>query len=290
MTLTIDINIPFYLYNCNVRTKITYLILKHYENTVDILEKKYDVLFSFTFIGSEEKISEEFIKNNFNKNYTYYEFVQSTFNHGYNKDFLNMLTDKFRFSYKKSIEKKPNITLLAGSNDFLSIRFFEQVINYYNSNKIQLYGISNKNNGENVSVFSTLLDENNFHKKLYYHTGIFNHFYIERNTKYIGGTIGFDDKLYNNYYNELMNDIICFNECIIEKKISNLPNIDIFLSSKCYMVNIKTKTNKEITTLNSLLSEKPEQVKQKEQVDKDVIKLIETEYLEFIKKYNLYNY
>ena len=278
--ITIDINIPFYLYNCDIRKKVTFIILKNYERIVNLLEKKYKVSFSFTFIGSEGNISKNFIKNNFKKKYTYYEFEQVTSNFGYNDKFLDMLTDKFRKSFDESIKKKPNITLLAGSNDFISMNFFKQIIKYYKSDKKQLYGISNKYNGNNVCVLDCYSSKRFLFKK-HYHTGVWNDNYIKNNVQFIGGIIGFNDKLYNFHKEELLNKIITYNECAIETEILKLNDIDLFRSRKCFFVNIKTASNKEITKINTLLSKKDQLINERN-LDRTLRLFIKFEYRNFI--------
>tara|TARA_Y100000389_G_scaffold164936_1_gene168869 strand:- start:297 stop:815 length:519 start_codon:yes stop_codon:yes gene_type:complete len=124
--------------------------------------KKYNAKLTITFIGSEKELSKDFIKNNFNREYTYYEFDQGNCSPGYNSKFLQMLSNKFRFCYQKSIEKKPNISLLAGSNDFISMNFFEQIINYYDPNKKQLFGIDDYFNGGYYIDDITKMSKTNF--------------------------------------------------------------------------------------------------------------------------------
>ena len=70
--------------------------------------------------------------------------------------------------------------------------------------------------------------------------------------KYIAGIIGFNDSLYNKYYNQLMKNIISYDEGEIEYKTLQLPNIDKFNSKDVYFINIKTKSSSEITSFNYL--------------------------------------
>ena len=69
-----------------------------------------------------------------------------------------------------------------------------------------------------------------------------------------------------------MKKIITYNECDIESNILKLNNIDLFQSNKCFFVNLKTSSNKEITKLNRLLK----QTNQKElikEIDLMIIKI-----------------
>jgi len=203
-----------------------------------------------TFIGSENNISSKFIEDNFKKEYTYHEFNQGIVKIGYNKIFLNMLTNKYRFSYKKSMEKNPNISLLAGSNDFISMNFFEQIIQSYDLNKKQIFGIDNYYNGCNKTALD-LYDGQNFLKNLHWTTGKSN--YNKRQKyKYIGGIIGFNDKLYKYQYNYLMSHIITYDEGRIEYCTTAIPDVVKFTSKDVFFINIKTSSNSEITKFDIL--------------------------------------
>ena len=249
--LYIDICVPFFLYNqCPLRMYITELILYHYQYIINHCKEKMNTEITMTFIGSEKEISKNFISKHFQCEYTYHEFEQGNIKVGYNQHFLNMLTQKFRFAFQKSMEKKPNISLLAGSNDYISLNFFEQIIQYYKPDNDQLFGIDNFYNGENKTTLDCF-DGKNFLSELIWSTG-FSNYANRQKYKYIGGIIGFNNTLYNKYYHQLMNNIISYDEGEIEYKTLQLSNIDKFNSKEVYFINIKTKNSSEITPFDIL--------------------------------------
>ena len=245
----IDCVIPFYIYyGCVHRSNLTKKIFKH---CINIKQKFCDIAYiTFTLIGSEKNISRDLALQFFKEN-DYFEFDQTP----YNKQVLNMLTDKFKYGYKKSIEKKPNITLLMGSNDYICYDFFEQIINFYNPNEKQIYGIDNYNNGKNTVLMTKYNGNNNMLDKpsSFWWDGIQSNDNREK-YQYVGGIIGFNDLFYTTHYNILMNQIISFDEGEIERKILTIPNIVKFNSNECFFFNIKTISSNEITSFDILYS------------------------------------
>ena len=275
----IDICIPFYLYNqCPLRMIVTKLILHHYSNLIIHFKNKYNSLITMTFIGSENNISENFIQENFKQTYSYHEFDQSIYS-----NLLHMLTNKFRYAYKKSMEKNPHISLLAGSNDFISMNFFEQIINNYNPNIKQLFGIDNFYNGYNRTALD-LYNGGSFLQNLIWTTGL-SDYSGRQKYKYIGGIIGFNNILYQNHYNELMNQIITFDEGEIEYLTLQLPDIYKFQSQNVFFINIKTTSNSEITTFNTLNNITKKQNLKFEYFDSEFKENFKNEYTYFLINY-----
>ena len=249
----IDINIPFYTFACHERYILTELIFQHYLNIKEKFKDK--ARFTFTLIGSENDLSKELALKYFKDSEDIYiEFDQEAYNIniGYNDKFLSMLTDKFKFSYKSSFNKNPNISLLCGSNDLIDFDFFNQIIDSYDGEKKQLFGIDNYSNGNNIVLFlnnyycSNLNETNHF---------IWDGQYKNKKRslyKYSGGTIGFNDTLYKKEYNNLLDKIICFDEGEIEYETLKLNDVHKFNSKNTFYFNIKTNSNKEITSFNNL--------------------------------------
>jgi hypothetical protein len=250
----IDICIPFYTYHCEKRYNLTKKIFKHYYNISNHFIKSANI--TFTLVGSEKLVSSMLASKGFkNCSYTYYEYEQENFlSTQNNTEFLNMLSDKFKFSYKKSIEKNPNITLLAGSNDYICYNFFKQIIEFYKPNEKQIYGIDNYNNGENV-VLITKYDNKNSKIKIendFWWNGISN--WNNRNQySYCGGIIGFNNCLYSNHYDELINNCITCDEGEIERNILNLPNVIKFNSKNIFFFNLKTENDSDLNSYKLLL-------------------------------------
>jgi hypothetical protein len=249
----IDICIPFYTYGCEQRYNLTKKIFKHYNN----ISKHFISLanITFTLVGSEKILSEIIIKKLFKGcSYTYYEYEQEKIINSKNNDFLNMLSDKFKFSFKKSIEKKPNITLLGGSNDYICYDFFKQIINFYNPNEKQIYGIDNYNNGSNVVLIGKY-DNKNSKIKIendVWWNGISN-WHNREKYSYCGGIIGFNDCLYLNHYDEVIENCINCDEGEIECKILSLPNVVKFNSKNVFFFNLKTENDSDLNSYKLLL-------------------------------------
>ena len=255
--LIIDVNIPMYIYNCHQRKLVTKISLDNYDRISKVLIEKYNVKLTLTIIGSEKEISKNFIKKYCKIEYTYHEFDQNNispsidYKSNVKTGFWVMLGKKIRYSYKCSIEKKPNITLLAGSNDFISLNFFEQIIDFYNKDEKQLYGISGYSNGNNKTLFTSVNDKLKFDKEMTWTTG---EVPGREKYKYIGAIIGFNDKLYNENYDDIMKIKNTYDEGKIEQKILGIKGVKQFLSKNTYFVNQKTTSKSEITKGDALIN------------------------------------
>jgi hypothetical protein len=253
----IDICIPFYTYGCEQRYNLTKKIFHHYYNISNYFLPS--AIITFTLVGSEKLVS-SIIANSCFKNcgYTYHEYDQENFTCNENElenKFFYMLSDKFKFSFQKSIEKKPNITLLAGSNDYICYDFFKQIIDFYNPNQKQIFGIDNYNNGSNVVLISNY-DNKNSKIKIendIWWNGISN-WYGRENYSYCGGIIGFNDCLYLKHYDEVINNCINCDEGEIERKILDLPDVIKFNSKNVFFFNLKTENNSDLNSYNLLIN------------------------------------
>lgn len=65
-----------------------------------------------------------------------------------------MLSDKINTGIKLASRYNDDIIFWAGSNDYVSQDFFEQIIEYYNPNNRQIYGITSFINGNNANFYS----------------------------------------------------------------------------------------------------------------------------------------
>jgi hypothetical protein len=198
--------------------------------------------FTFTFVGSEKHASKSLFNLYFKdkpETANYNEFDQGDVTPGYNNPFLNMLSEKFKFSFYKSIEKKPNITLLNGSNDFISFNFFEQIISSYNSKQSQLFGIDNFLNGKNITDVLVYDHVSNKFTNEFIWNGIQKG---REKYMYIGGIIGWNDTFYNE--NKLhLNRIITYDEGEIENKSCSISTTVKFQSRDCIFLNIKSSSS-----------------------------------------------
>ena len=251
----IDICIPFYTYNCEQRYNLTKKIFNHYNN----ISKHFLHLanITFTLVGSEKILSKKLVSKCFEGcSYSYHEYDQEKIicNQTDNK-FLYMLSDKFNFSFQKSIGKKPDITLLAGSNDYICYDFFKQIIDFYKPDEKQIYGIDNYNNGSNVVLVCKYDNKNEKIKieKDIWWNGISN-WNNRQKYDYCGGIIGFNNCLYLKHYDELINTCIDCDEGEIERKILNLPDVIKFNSKNVFFFNIKTENDSDLNSYKLLLS------------------------------------
>jgi hypothetical protein len=251
--ININVFIAIFLYG-GKRLKLTEIIFKHYSN----IKKKFEnnANFKFTILGSEKDLSKNLTLKYFNED-EYFEFDQNKpeygkYNVGYDVNFLNMLSDKIKTGIKLASRDSADIIFWSGSNDYISPDFFEQVINYYNPENRQIYGITNFENGSNVNFYSCYDEsENNLNidnKESFFWNG--KHPSTRVKYKYIGCIIGLNYKLYNE--NNDIFEIWNYDEGFVEEYILRLQNVDFFSSKNIFSWNIKTKSSNEITSFRSL--------------------------------------
>jgi hypothetical protein len=252
--IKINIFLAIYTYNNDIhRYTLTEKIFKHYKNIVEKFKDK--AIFTFTIFGSENDISKNLTLRYFKSN-SYVEFDQ---NHkSFKGDFYKMLGKKINQGINLSVKNDTDIVLWAGSNDYICFDFFEQIINYYNPEKPQIYGIDNYTNGKNA-VFLTHYDGNRCvnkslcltsHKKMSYWWDGISDYDGRKKYKYSGGIIGINKKCLSLYPDIL--SVWGFDEGAIEEYILKKPQIDKFTSKNIFYMNIKTLSNTEITSFNTL--------------------------------------
>ena len=123
------------------RQTILKKIFSHYKNVMNYFKNK-NIKFTVTLVGSEGSISKKFVKDLFaDSDFSYVEFDQGGIDVSCSpKEFLDMITNKYQVTYRRSMKKKPNISLLAGSNDYISLNYFEQIIKSYSKETCQIFG------------------------------------------------------------------------------------------------------------------------------------------------------
>lgn len=244
--ISINIHIPFYNYNGDKsRTRICRKIFSHFKNIRTIFENKADI--NFTVVGSEKEFSKYLALEYFREN-EYFEYDQTII-----KDFNLMFNDKINFGIRKSIENNPDIILTASSNDFICTKFFEQIIDFYNPDVPQIYGIDNYYDGNNLvyEVQYDYLNNKLITNKGFYWDGVQN--YCQRDKyKYTGGIIGTNKKTY--LENKFIIDTWGCNECITESNLLNINGIQKFNSVNCYYFNIKTTSSKELNNFDFIIN------------------------------------
>ena len=247
--LHIDITIPFYNHNGDIhRTNLTRKIFKHYSIIRDNIKDKCNM--TFTLVGSEGEISKNLALDYFN-NEEYFEFDQTKYH-----DFWDMLWKKFNFCFSTSQNKNSDIIFLAGSNDYIPIDFFIQVIDFYNPSLPQVYGIDNYNNGKNAvyfakfDVYSNMLIDNNS----IWWNGVSN--YCNRDKYlYCGGIVGFNKKIFD--INPNIISKFGFDEGLIEEELLKINGIQKFYSKEIFYFNIKTLSNNDINKMDNFATVLP---------------------------------
>lgn len=237
----ITIFIAMYLYGGDeCRVQITQMIFKHYCNVKQKFSGKAN--FNFVILGSDKEISKNLTLKYFNEN-EYYEYDQTKIN-----DFYTMLSDKIKTGINIAAKSEDDIIFWAGSNDFIPFDFFSQVLDFYDPNKKQIYGIDQFKNGLNTSM----MYEHDIHsQKIDLDKCIW--IDSEKNTnrvRYTGGIIGINKKLYVEYP-DILKLWSCHEEHV-EIHTMMIKGIDRFNSKNIYWFNIKCDSKKEIHTLDEL--------------------------------------
>jgi len=243
----IDIVIPFYTYGKNDRIELTKKIFKHYKNIQSYFSNTAKI--TFTFVGSEGEFSKNMVEHIFTYDYRYIEFFQEKYDLTKLNDYrkcIEMLDKKFIFSYKMSFEVNPDISLLSGSNDYISFLFFQQVINFYNPEEKQIFGIDNYKNGKNSCLILNYSDPS----KYFFWDGISEYEGREK-FHYCAGIIGFTKTIYDIDPQKILNLLSC-DEGEIEYNLLSLPEVKKFNSSNVFYINYKTTSDSELNTYDSL--------------------------------------
>lgn len=284
--IKIDIIILLYFYQKKGdRYYFQHKIFQHFKNLEIIFSDYID--FSYSIIGSENNLSKE-ISLNYFKEEEYFEFYQDT-----NINFCNMLFQKVNYSLKQSYKKNVDIHLWVGSNDYLCINFFKQIIEQFNDQHLML-GISNYYNGENACHYIQYDTDRFIDKDNYLHDGIHN--YCKRKKyKFIGGTIGITHKtlsLYPNilkewHFDEGKNENIILNNNNKYKLEKNNKNyIHIIKTYQCFFINTKFINDNEITNFEVLKKLNKKNVLERSNISKNFIEILNSE-LEYLKNLSL---
>jgi hypothetical protein len=242
----------FNYYKKNDRYRLTEKIFKHYRNIQSSF--KDSIRFTFTIQGSEGGFSRELALKYFDDS-CYIEYNQNGImaNH---KDFLKMFNDKVNTGFKiGTLCNTPDISFWAGSNDYISGNFFEQVLNHYKRDTPQIYGIDKHTNGKNITCLFNytknkinILDSNN--RNIFWWTG--NEKHSDRSKyKYIGGIIGINKKCYSMYPDII--DKWGFDEGVNEKYILDKNGIDALNTQNVIFLNPKVNESNDITSYNNLI-------------------------------------
>ena len=136
--------------------------------------------------------------------------------------------------------------MLAGSNDYISFLFFQQVINFYDPKEKQIFGIDNYKNGKNACLISYYSDPS----KYFFWDGISEYGGREK-FHYCAGIIGFTKPIYDIDPVKILKLLSC-DEGLIEYNLLKLPDVKKFNSTNVFYINYKTSSASELNSYNSL--------------------------------------
>lgn len=251
--ININIMMAIYLYNKKSdRYSLTEYIFRHYKTIKRYFSNYANI--TFTIIGSEKKLSKNLTLKYFDKtSYIEYKQINSNF-----KSFYDMLSHKIKFGMKKSYNTNSDILLWAGSNDYICFNFFKQLIEFYNPNQLQVYGIDNYFNGNNAIYYCKYKNKKILDKPFFWHNGKFN--YSGRHIyQYVGGIFGVNKNVFK-IYPDILETWNCdegYDEKLILDKNNylHLPEHTIYkLNSKnLFFINFKlVEKNKELHSYETL--------------------------------------
>ena len=258
-------NIVMAIYTFGVNTSryhITEKIFKHYKIIQDRFQKY--VTFSFTIIGSEKEVSRSLTLKYFSVD-SYYELDQNATSPDpeYIPDLkipkeYEIIRKKVNFGMKTAFHKDDcyDIIFWVGSNDYISLNFWRQVIEDYNPKVLKWYGLGTYFFGRNVAFYTefdgkNLQDRN--HSNTFFHNGK-----MPRYTgyRYIGPVNGITRtalkkhnqilKFWNHDEGDIERFVFRQNEKIASNDSSSL--IHAFSSSECFTMNIKMRESGQDAT------------------------------------------
>lgn len=235
-----------YLYGGDIhRTKWTEIIFAHYQNIRKMFNEKANI--TFTILGSEKELSKELTLKYFNED-EYHEYDQN--DPKFNNQFWEMLKNKINTGINIAAKTNSDIIFQAGSNDYISSDFFKQVIDEYNQDKKQIYGIDNFQNGQNVNLYNIYdgktnsFDDNDF----FWWSG--EHFTPRNCFHYTGGIVGLNKKTYKSHPEIL--SMWNHDEGEIEQYVLSFEDVHKFNSKQIFWMNTKTKSSTELNTYDHL--------------------------------------
>jgi hypothetical protein len=253
--MNISISIPFYNYNLtdSVRYEITKKNIQHYCNIQHIL-KKEGLNIYLNLVGSENDLSFNLCKPFLTNMVKYTEFRQ-VHNEKIKPEDLRA---KYNFCFQQARDYWGEICTfhcISGSNDFVSILFFEELLTHKD---FYLLGVSANRNKNNLIVLDYL------NKKGFCSTGAYEHTLFHFQNNFIGGFYALKTNLlgllnYNPFQfndDELGLEKYCLDQQIrlhmIDCEILNVKsNMDLNTYNDC---EILKKTDLAIEDLNSYFS------------------------------------
>ena len=248
-----SIVIAIYTFGVNsTRYNLTEKMFMYYQ----YMQKRFQnyTTFSFTIIGSEEHISRDLTLKYFPAD-SYYEVDQGAASP--DPDYVpdlnipasyEIIRKKINFGMKTAYHKDHDADVIfwVGSNDFISLNFWRQVMEDYNPQVMKWYGLGTYFRGRNAAYY-TLFDGTNMlnreHPDSFFHNG--KQPYI-LGYSYIGAVNGITRtalkrhpqilKFWNHNEGEIESFVFRQNEKVDNSSLL----IQAFASTECFTMNVKT--------------------------------------------------
>jgi hypothetical protein len=239
----IDVFIPFYCFGMDAdRVALNEKILRHAANVRRGLSRRARV--TFTVLGSEGIESKKLVLKYLRPD-EYVEYDQQWFNDAnFNVEFAK----KMNHGAMLSAAKKPDICLIMGSNDFVSANFFDQLVDFYDPETPQAYGIGNYYGGKrNIIAFGEYYAKYNGVMRTILWDGVSN-FSGREKYAFTGGVVGFNRAVVER--NEGFLASIGYDEGETERVAVETPGAERMESRGVVFLNLKT--GKELTKMEAL--------------------------------------
>ena len=241
----IDCFIPFYCYDMDAdRVVLNEKILRHISRVRRDISHRARM--TFTVLGSEGKESKRLVLKYMRPD-EYSEYDQKAFGgNNFNSEFAK----KMNHGVKLSVAKNPDICLIMGSNDFVSINFFDQLVDFYAPETPQAYGIGNYYEGKrNIVLIGEYHAQQNGITRTSLWDGVSN-FAGREKFAFVGGVVGFNSAVVEKNSDFL--DGVGYDEGETEFAAMNTPGAERMRSVGVVFLNLKT--GKELTKLDTLTS------------------------------------
>ena len=240
----IDCFIPFYCCDMDPgRVALNEKILRHMSRVRRDISHRARM--TFTVLGSEGKESKRLVLKYMRPD-EYSEYDQKAFGGNFNAEFAK----KMNHGARLSAAKKPDICLIMGSNDFVSGNFFDQLLDFYDPETPQAYGIGNYYEGKrNIVLIGEYHAQQNGITRTSLWDGVSN-FAGREKFAFVGGVVGFNSAVVEKKSDFL--DGVGYDEGETEFAAMNTPGAERMRSVGVVFLNLKT--GKELTKLESLNS------------------------------------
>jgi hypothetical protein len=234
--------IPFYNYNSDpCRTALSAKVLKHYARLRATLAPRAKL--TFTVLGSEGRASKQLVLEHLRPD-EYAEYAQDS-----KLEMWDMLSRKMKHGIWLATAKAPDVVLIAGSNDFVSANFFDQLLDFFDPDVPQVYGVDNYYDGcRNVILFGEYDHATNglYNTRLW--DGV-SHFAGREDLRYTGGIIGFNRALYAS--NQKFVDDIGHDEGQTERA-ALAAGARKLTTRRVVFINPKTPSGKDLNTMQHI--------------------------------------